>query len=57
MLQREPMQVAIPADHPLTRLERLDAEALAATPLISGDARWRVESLRTQLALVAAGEG
>ena len=43
VLHREPLQVALPADHPLTRLEQLDAEALAATPLISGDARWRVE--------------
>jgi DNA-binding transcriptional LysR family regulator len=57
VLHREPLRVALPADHPLTRLERLDAEALAATPLVSGDARWRVDSLRTQLALVAAGEG
>jgi DNA-binding transcriptional LysR family regulator len=57
VLHREPLQVALPADHPLTRLDHVDAEALAATPLISGDARWRVESLRTQLALVAAGEG
>jgi DNA-binding transcriptional LysR family regulator len=57
VLHREPLQAALPADHPLTRLDRLDAEALAATPLIAGDARWRVESLRTQLALVAAGEG
>jgi DNA-binding transcriptional LysR family regulator len=57
VLHREPLQVALPADHPLTRLDHLDAEALAATPLISGDVRWRVESLRTQLALVAAGEG
>jgi len=57
VLHREPLQVALCADHPLTRLGRLDAEALAATPLISGDARWRVDSLRTQLALVAAGEG
>jgi DNA-binding transcriptional LysR family regulator len=57
VLHREPLRVALPADHPLTRLDRLDAEALAATPLISGDARWRVDSLRTQLALVAAGEG
>jgi DNA-binding transcriptional LysR family regulator len=57
VLHREPLQVALSADHPLTRLGQLDAEALAATPLISGDARWRVDSLRTQLALVAAGEG
>ncbi len=57
VLQREPLQVALPADHPLTQLDRLDADALAATPLVSGDARWRVDSLRTQLALVAAGEG
>jgi DNA-binding transcriptional LysR family regulator len=57
VLHHERLQVALPADHPLARLDQLDAEALAATPLISGDARWRVDSLRTQLALVAAGEG
>jgi DNA-binding transcriptional LysR family regulator len=51
VLRREPLCAAIPADHPLTRLERLDGEALAATPEISG------YSLRTVLALVAAGEG
>jgi DNA-binding transcriptional LysR family regulator len=51
VLRREPLCAAIPADHPLTRLERLDAEALAATPELSG------YSLRTVLALVAAGEG
>jgi DNA-binding transcriptional LysR family regulator len=55
VLRREPMCAAIPADHPLTRLDELDDEALAATPQI-GD-RSRVESLRTLLALVAAGEG
>ena len=32
VLRREPLQVALPADHPLTRLDELDAEALAATP-------------------------
>jgi DNA-binding transcriptional LysR family regulator len=52
VLRREPMCVAIAADHPLTRLELLDAEALAATPRI-GEC-W---SLRTVLALAAAGEG
>jgi DNA-binding transcriptional LysR family regulator len=51
VLRREPLCAAIPADHPLTRLERLDADALAATPELSG------YSLRTVLALVAAGEG
>lgn len=51
VLRREPLYAAIPADHPLTRLERLDDEALAATPELSG------YSLRTVLALVAAGEG
>jgi DNA-binding transcriptional LysR family regulator len=55
VLRREPLCAAIPADHPLTRLDELDGEALAATPQI-GD-RSRVESLRTLLALVAAGEG
>ena len=54
VLRREPLCAAIPADHPLTRLDELDDEALAATPQIS---RYRVESLGTVLALVAAGEG
>jgi len=57
VLRREPMCAAIPAEHPLTRLEVLDYEALAATPRIGDGSRWRVESLRTLLALVAAGEG
>jgi DNA-binding transcriptional LysR family regulator len=57
VLRREPMCVAIAADHPLSRLERLDREALAATPRIGDGSRWRVESLRTVLALAAAGEG
>ena len=47
VLRREPLCVALPADHPLTRLEQLDAEALAATPRIGDGSRWRVESLRT----------
>jgi DNA-binding transcriptional LysR family regulator len=51
VLRREPLCAAIPADHPLTHLEQLDAEALAATPRVSG------YSLRTVLALVAAGQG
>ena len=57
VLDRGPLLVALPADHPLTRLGELDAEALAATPRICGDSRWRVQSLRAQLALVSAGEG
>jgi DNA-binding transcriptional LysR family regulator len=57
VLRREPMCVAIAAEHPLARLEQLDREALAATPRIGGGSRWRVESLRTVLALAAAGEG
>jgi len=57
VLRREPMCAAIGAEHPLTRLEVLDYEALAATPRIGDGSRWRVESLRTLLALVAAGEG
>jgi DNA-binding transcriptional LysR family regulator len=57
VLHREPLCVALAADHPLARLERLDAAALAATPRIGDGARWRVDSLRTVLALVAAGEG
>jgi DNA-binding transcriptional LysR family regulator len=57
VLDHGPLLVALPADHPLTRLRELDAEALAATPRIWADSRWRVQTLRTQLALVAAGEG
>jgi DNA-binding transcriptional LysR family regulator len=57
VLRREPLCVALAADHPLTRLEELDDEALAATPRIGDSSRWRVESLRTVLALAAAGEG
>jgi DNA-binding transcriptional LysR family regulator len=57
VLRREPLSVALAADHPLTRLEQLDDEALAATPRIGDCSRWRVESLRTVLALAAAGEG
>jgi DNA-binding transcriptional LysR family regulator len=51
VLRRESLCAAIPADHPLTRLEELDDEALGATPQVAG------YSLRTVLALVAAGEG
>jgi DNA-binding transcriptional LysR family regulator len=51
VLRRESLCAAIPADHPLTRLGELDDEALAATPHVAG------YSLRTVLALVAAGEG
>lgn len=53
VLRREPLCAAGPADHPLTRLHELDDGAVAATPQIS---RYRVESLGTVLALVAAGE-
>ena len=55
VLRREPLSVALAADHPLARLDELDAEALAATPRIGS--RGRIESLRTVLALAAAGEG
>jgi len=51
VLRREPLHVALAADHPLARLPELDLEALSATPKAPG------ESIRTQLALVAAGEG
>jgi DNA-binding transcriptional LysR family regulator len=51
VLRRESLCAAIAADHPLTRLDELDDEALAATPKVSG------YSQRTVLALVAAGEG
>jgi DNA-binding transcriptional LysR family regulator len=57
VLDSGPLLVALPADHPLTRFGELDDEALAATPRICGDSRWRVQSLRAQLALVSAGEG
>ncbi|HWM11473.1 MAG TPA: LysR family transcriptional regulator [Solirubrobacteraceae bacterium] len=57
VMRREPLSVAIAADHPLTRLEQLDREALAATPRIGDGSRSRVENLRTVLALAAAGEG
>jgi len=57
VLDRGELLVALPADHPLTRLHELDADALAATPRICDDSHWRVQSARTQLALVAAGEG
>jgi DNA-binding transcriptional LysR family regulator len=52
VLVRGPLLVALPGDHSLTRLHELDAEALAATPRISG-----TTSLAARLALVAAGEG
>jgi DNA-binding transcriptional LysR family regulator len=51
VLRRESLCAAVPADHPLTRLDELDDEALAATPQVAG------YSQRTVLALVAAGEG
>jgi DNA-binding transcriptional LysR family regulator len=53
VLVREPLLVALAADHPLARLDALDAEALAATPRLGG----RVRSAAALLALVAAGEG
>jgi DNA-binding transcriptional LysR family regulator len=57
VLRRGRLMAALPADHPLARLGELDAEALAATPQISSDARWHVSSPASLLALVAAGEG
>jgi DNA-binding transcriptional LysR family regulator len=57
VLCRGPMMVALPADHSLTRLRELDAEALAATPQLCQDSRWQVQSPASRLALVAAGEG
>ena len=51
VLIREPLAVAIAADHPLARLGCLDDEALAATP------RLGTASLPTLLAMAAAGEG
>jgi DNA-binding transcriptional LysR family regulator len=57
VLSRGRLMVALPAEHPLTRLAQLDEEALAATPRISPDSRWQVQSPASRLALVAAGEG
>jgi len=51
VLRREPLVVALPADHPLAARDALDVHDLGAEP------HWRVESPRTRLALVAAGEG
>ena len=56
VLQREPLYVALAADHPLARLDQLDEEALAATPRIGDGARWRVESPRTILGGRAVAE-
>jgi DNA-binding transcriptional LysR family regulator len=52
VLARGPLLVALASDHSLTRMHELDAEALAATPRITG-----VESLAGRFALIAAGEG
>jgi DNA-binding transcriptional LysR family regulator len=57
VIRRGPLRVALPADHSLTRLAELDAEALAATPRLCDDSRWQVQSQSSLLALVAAGEG
>jgi DNA-binding transcriptional LysR family regulator len=57
LLAGGPMLVALPTDHPLTRMRELDDEALAATPRICEDSRWQVQSVASRLALVAAGEG
>jgi DNA-binding transcriptional LysR family regulator len=57
VLAAGPMLVALSADHPLTRLPEIDAEALAATPRLCDDSRWQVQSLASRLALAAAGEG
>jgi DNA-binding transcriptional LysR family regulator len=56
VLVREPLAVAIAADHPLARFDFLDDEMLAATPRVGGP-QSRVTSLAAQLAMAAAGEG
>jgi DNA-binding transcriptional LysR family regulator len=56
VLVREPLSVALAADHPLARFDCLDEEALAATPRLGG-AQSRVTSLPALLAMAAAGEG
>lgn len=55
-LVSEPLAVALAADHPLARYDRLDEEALAATPRLGGP-QSRVTSLPALLAMAAAGEG
>jgi DNA-binding transcriptional LysR family regulator len=57
LLASGPMLVALPTDHPLTRMRELDDEALSATPRICEDSRWQVQGVASRLALVAAGEG
>jgi DNA-binding transcriptional LysR family regulator len=56
VLRREPMAVALAADHPLARRLDLDAPALAACTQ-HGDPEAPGESIRSVLALVAAGDG
>lgn len=56
VLVREPLAVAIAADHPLARVDLLDEEMLAATPRVGGP-QSRVTSRPAQLAMAAAGEG
>ena len=56
VLVREPLVVAIAADHPLARLHCLNDEMLAATPRVGGP-QSRVTSRSAQLAMAAAGEG
>jgi DNA-binding transcriptional LysR family regulator len=56
VLVREPLAVAIAADHPLARFDCLDDAMLAATPRVGGP-QSRVTSLPAQLAMAAAGEG
>lgn len=56
VLRREPLQIALAAEHPLARRLDLDAHALAASNRL-GDPDAPGESIRSVLALVAAGEG
>jgi DNA-binding transcriptional LysR family regulator len=50
-LRREPLRVAVPSGHPLARREVIDVHELGPEP------RWHVDTPRSRLALVAAGEG
>jgi DNA-binding transcriptional LysR family regulator len=54
VLRHTPMLVALAADHPLARRRELVADDLAGSPEA---AHLHVESVRTLVALVAAGEG
>ena len=57
VLRREPLCAAIPADHPLTRARRARRRGARRHAADRRRSRGGSQSLRTVLALVAAGEG